>query len=83
MSLFSGVNTFWTFLSNNSVIKDLQIWLHLLKKSLMENFICCTVAVQRLNSLFHFIFQVLSAYPTKIATNQQRYTSTMSCSSHT
>ena len=82
MSLFSEVNTLWTFLNNNSAIKDPQIWLRLLKKSLMENFIFCAVAVKRLNPLFHFIFQVLSAYATKIATNQQRHTSTMSCSSH-
>ena len=44
MSLFSEVNTLWTFLNNNSAIKDPQIWLRLLKKSLMENFIFCAVA---------------------------------------
>ena len=37
----------------DQVLRNLRIWSHLLKKSLMENLIFCTVSSTKLNQLIH------------------------------
>ena len=44
-------------------IKFLRIWPHLLKKSLMENFIFCAVSIQVLEETFNAVNNTASQMP--------------------
>ena len=44
-------------------MKFLQIWQHLLKKSLMENFIFCAVSIQVLQETFNAVDNTASQMP--------------------
>ena len=47
----------------DQVLRNLRIWSHLLKKSLMENLIFCTVSSTKLNQLIHLQPSVSSFEP--------------------